>query len=179
MARKNKVFAGPDDHDGEPKKEYKKAKNYALRLIKFRLRSEKEIRDKLKNKGYGPEVIEEVLAFLKKTQFVDDALFAKLWVQSRIKRSMGLGRLAYELKGKGIDKGVIQEAISGVREGYNEEEVVREIIQRKLAKMRHLSADKIKARLYGFLLRRGYTRVMVVELIRALIKTDDGQEDVL
>ena len=50
------------------------AKNYAFRLIKFRARSEKEVRDKLLKKEYPPEIIADTIACLKKTKQVDDRL---------------------------------------------------------------------------------------------------------
>jgi regulatory protein len=141
------------------------AKNYALRLIKFRLRSEKELRDKLQKKEVSPEVIDSVAAFLKKAKLLDDVLFARLWVESRIKRSIGLNRLAYELKQKGIDKSIAEEALRRVSENYNEKDAVFEIVRHKLEKMKNIPPEKIKARLYGFLLRRGFPKDIVIEAL--------------
>jgi len=141
------------------------AKNYCLRLMKFRLRSEKEIREKLRQKDYDSEIIDAVVVFLKKAKLLNDVLFAKLWVESRIKRFLGLSRLAYELKEKGIDKSVVDEALQRARENYDEKAAVLEIIRHKLGKMKNIPPEKVKSRLYGFLLRRGFPKNIVIETL--------------
>lgn len=154
----------PRSHD------FIKAKNCALRLIKFRLRSEKEIRDKLKEKEFPLGIIGEVVDFLKKTGLLDDALFARLWVQSRMPRSFGLRRLRFELNKKGIEKEIIEKALESVGEHYSEEESIKEIIALKLKKMRSREPAKIKSSLYGFLLRRGYPQDKVYDAICKVLK---------
>ncbi len=152
----------------EQDKQFRSAKNYALRLIKFRVRSQKEVRDKLKRRDYSPETVEKVVESLKKAGLLDDALFAKLWVTSRVKRPFGFARLSYELKSKGIDKDLIEETFSHFRDNYREEDVIREIVARKIKNMKHLAPDKIKSRLYGFLMRRGYSRSLIMEVLTGL-----------
>ncbi|MBI5872775.1 MAG: regulatory protein RecX [Candidatus Omnitrophica bacterium] len=153
-----------------------KAKNCALRLIKFRLRSEKEIRDKLKEKEISPEAIEETIGFLKKTGLLDDVLFAKLWAESRVKRQLGLSRLRYELNKKGIDKGIIEDALENVSANYNEADAIKEIVELKLKKMRHLDRARAKSRLYGYLLRRGYPHDKVYDALHVAFKADTEDE---
>jgi len=152
------------------------AKNYAFRLIKFRARSEKETRDKLKKREYPPEVIEEVVAYLKKTKQLDDRLFAKLWVDSRIKRSLGIARLRFELRNKGIDKNIIDETLGAACENYSEEAAIRKVIEHKLKSLTRFSADKKLSRLYGYLARRGYPKGLVVALLFEYIKPDEAQD---
>ncbi len=152
------------------------AKAYALRLIKFRPRSEKEIVDKLKNKGYGSETIEELIAYLKKTRLLDDALFAKLWVEGRVKRFLGLARLRYELKQKGIEPEIIESVLGGLAEDYNEEKIVEEIVIRKIKKMEGIAPEKIKSRLYGFLIRRGYPKHAVIEALLKYVPRETDNE---
>ncbi|MFA5039552.1 MAG: regulatory protein RecX [Candidatus Omnitrophota bacterium] len=147
------------------KKDTARAKAYALRLLKYRQKSEQEIRRKLLEKGYGPDVIEETIVFLKKTGLVDDRLFARLWVESRIKRPLGRLRLKRELKEKGIAPAWIDEAFSGISGDYDEKETIRGIIRLKRTKMRELDAEKMKARLFGYLVRRGFPQGAVVEAI--------------
>ncbi len=141
------------------------ARKYALNLIKFRVRAEKEVRDKLKKKEYPPEIIEQTIESLKKQKFLDDRLFAKLWVESRIKRSLGLARLRFELKNKGVSKDLIEEALDRVRESYDEKEAVKTVIRQKLEKMKHLSLEKTRSRLFSFLVRRGYPKGLVIEML--------------
>ncbi len=147
------------------------AKQSAFRLIKFRARSEKEIRDKLKDKGYEATVIDQAVEFLQKARFLDDALFAKLWVESRVKRFIGVKRLIFELKKKGIRRELIDKTLDAVLKDKNEDEAIRELIDIKLKKMRGLEPVKIMARLYGLLLRRGYPHDKVYSALQAAIKS--------
>ncbi len=146
------------------------AKAFALRFIKFRLRSEKEIRDKLKEKGFESALIDETVIFLKNLRFLDDELFAKLWVESRLKRSIGLKRLRYELAKKGIEKGIVEKVIEGLSQDYDEDEAMRQIIELRIKKMCGLNESKVKSRLYGFLLRRGYPQDKVCEVLKTALK---------
>ena len=149
----------------EKNKTLASAKSYALRLIKFRLRSERELAEKLERKSYPAETIDAVVFSLKKARLLDDALFAKLWAESRLKRSYGLARLAYELKQKGIDKDIIEETLKDLRQNYSEEETVLRVVRHKIEKMKNLAPEKIRARLYGFLLRRGYPSNIVIHVL--------------
>ncbi len=146
-----------------------KARSYALRLIKFRLRSEKELRDSLCLKGAKPSDIDEVMSFLKRAGLLDDELFARLWVESRVKKPLGFKRLARELKNKGISENIIEGTIRQAREDYSEDDAIRSIIAVRLKKMNNLSKDKAMSRLYGFLMRRGYAHDKVYEALRSVL----------
>ena len=52
------------------------AKEYAFLLLKFRLRSEKELAQRLRQKKFSETIIQDTLTFLKDKQFIDDQIFA-------------------------------------------------------------------------------------------------------
>ena len=55
------------------------AKSYALKLLGYRSRSEKEMTERLKKKGFDGTVINSVVKFLKDTGLIkDEALAAEL-----------------------------------------------------------------------------------------------------
>lgn len=147
------------------KDDAKKAKAYCLRLLKYRQKSEQEIRRKLEEKGFSAVVVEETAAFLRKSGFVDDKLFARLWVQSRMRRPLGRLRLRAELKEKGIRPEWIEEALVQGLEDYDEKETIRQLVRQKLDKMKGLEDEKKKTRLYGYLVRRGFPQGLVIEAI--------------
>ncbi len=157
--------------------DFAKAKACAFRLIKFRLRSEYEMREKLASKSFAPETIGRVVDFLTKTGFLDDALFARLWVDSRIKKPLGPKRLRYELKKKGIKESLIEDTLAEALRQYSQEDAIRDIISRKLKAMGSLDWAKIKARLYGLLLRRGYPQDKVMEALGKLGKIYEKADD--
>ena len=148
--------------------EIKKAKNYAFLLLKFRPRSEKEIYQRLKNKKFNEEIIKGTVSFLKEKEFIDDNYFAKAWIQSRIKRPLGLGRLRAELKVKGVDKEIIDSQIDQIKKDYAEEDIVKAIAKAKISKLKGIEPLKAKRRILDYLLRRGFSAGIVFDVVGKL-----------
>lgn len=144
---------------------FEKAKNYAFLLLKFRLRSEKELYQRLKRKKFDEGIIRETLFFLKEKGFINDEVFAKSWIESRIKRPLGLQRVRQELRLKGIDKETIDSQISEIKKNYPEEEIVSQIAKVRLSKLKNIDARVAKRRVYAYLLRRGFSLEVVTEVI--------------
>ncbi len=144
------------------------ARDYAFLLLKFRQRSEQEIREKLKRKKFPPEIIRETVIFLKEKAFLDDQIFAREWISSRLKRPLGLRRIRQELKLKGVPDKIIQSEIEQAGQDYREEAVVEEIAQGKAQKLKNLDPQKAKGRIYGYLLRRGFSPDSVSEAVLRL-----------
>ncbi len=134
-------------------------------LLKFRLRSEKEIRLRLKKKKVDQKIIEETVAFLKDQDFINDNYFAHAWLESRLKRPLGLRRIKEELRQKGIDKEIIDSQIEEVRKNYSEEDIVIEIAQEKFKRLKNITRELAKRRLYAYLLRRGFSPEIVINVL--------------
>ena len=145
-----------------------KARNYAFLLLKFRPRSERELYARLKKKKFDESVIKDTLSFLKEKNFLDDNYFARAWIESRLKKPFGLRRIEQELKRKGIDKEIIQAQIETSRKGYREEEVVLGLAQERWLKLKGLEPKKSKQRIFGYLLRRGFSPEIIIETVNQL-----------
>lgn len=137
-------------------------------LLKFRPRSEKEITQRLKEKEFDEQAIKETIEFLKERKFIDDQSFARAWIESRIKKPLGLRRLQQELRIKGIDKKIIDAELEEVKKGYVEPGVVKKIARERFKKLKGIEAQKAKARLYAYLLRRGYSSEIVTDVLNKL-----------
>jgi regulatory protein len=85
---------------GNYQQELEKARAYAFLLLKFRPRSELELSQRLKRKKFSQEIVFKSIAFLKEKKFLDDDCFARNWINSRIKKPLGLRRLRKELISK-------------------------------------------------------------------------------
>ncbi|MCK9594195.1 MAG: regulatory protein RecX [Candidatus Omnitrophica bacterium] len=144
------------------------AREYAFFLLKFRLRTEKELYQRLKRKSFSEGCVNKTLEFLKAKRFIDDRLFAKAWVESRLKKPLGLRRLAAELKIKGVAEEIINSRLNEAKKGYSEEDVVKEIIRQKQEKTRGIDPLKAKKRIYSYLLRRGFSPEVVIDSISRL-----------
>lgn len=151
------------------------AKQAAFRLLKFRPRSEHELRSRLLLRGFSLDVIGQTVDLLKRTKMIDDEMFARLWAQSRLRQSIGFSRIRFELKNKGVAKAYIERALSQMFDSWNEREVVRDVAVSRLSKMKDLEPKKARLRLFGFLRRRGFSADIVTEVLRDLTR-DKGQE---
>jgi regulatory protein len=149
--------------------ELRKAKSSALRLLKLRPRSVRELHDRLLQKNYPADVVEKVINDLTAAELLDDEAFAKVWLQWRLSgRPVGLRRIALELKEKGIAKDVIEGLIAGAKVNFNEHAVVKVIAERRIRQRAQNSVPilKRKKRVLDYLLRRGFSAEVVGRVIR-------------
>ncbi len=144
------------------------AKRIAFRFLKFRPRSEKEIVDKLKDKEFASETIAALVAFLYKTQQLDDRMFARGWIASRLRKPYGLTRIRRELKQKGISDEIIREEEARASEEYDETASAAELARRRMASYKGIDKIKAKRRTYEYLLRRGFRFETVSRVINQI-----------
>lgn len=146
----------------------KKAKEYSLLLLKFRIRSDDEIRTRLKNKKFSEDIIQETVDYLKTNGLIDDDYFAQSWIESRLKKSIGLRRIRQELRLKGIDERIIEDNYAKIKDDYHEEAIISGIIKNKSAKLKNIEPEKAKRRIYSYLLRRGFSAETVINVLSQL-----------
>lgn len=136
------------------------AKNYAVKLLSFRDRSEKELRDALLKKGYGEEEIEGALIFCAEYGYINDAKFAEKYLHDAIElKRQGFKKTRMELTRKGVDKEIIESLDAG-----DEEELLKSEIARRF-KDADFSDKKVKNRALGYFLRRGFS---LGDILRAM-----------
>jgi regulatory protein len=145
-----------------------RAKSYAFLLLKFRPRSEKEIYQRLKKKKFDDRIIKETVSFLKDKDFLNDACFAKAWIESRLKKPLGLRKIKEELKIKGIDRQIIDNQIQAIKKDYSEEDIVAKLARARFSKLKGIEPEKAKRRIFSYLLRRGFSPDVVMDAITQL-----------
>ncbi len=149
--------------------QFAKAKNYSFLLLKMRMRSESEIAERLKMKEFGPEVIDKTLEYLREKNLINDNEFAKSWIEERKRKSLGLRKIANELRAKGIKNQVIEKQIGSAKPEYNESEMIRKIAEKKLDKLKDIDPQVASSRVYAYLLRRGFPAQAVEDTIEGLM----------
>ncbi|MDX2918733.1 MULTISPECIES: recombination regulator RecX [Streptomyces] len=160
---------------GEPRDPVEQARNICLRLLTGTPRTRKQLADALRKREIPDEAAEEVLSRFEDVGLIDDAAFAGAWVESR-HHGRGLARraLVRELRTKGVDSAVIDEAV-GQLDSDQEEETARELVARKLRSTRGLDRDKRLRRLAGMLARKGYGEGMALRVVRQALE-EEGEE---
>lgn len=153
------------------------ARNYALRLLAIRPRTVRELRDKLARKGHAPEAVAALVADLSAAGLLDDARFARMWIEGRAAlKPMGQARLRAELAAKGVDRELVDEALAGLRDELDEPAAALRLARRKARAFQALGREARERRIAGFLGRRGYSGSVVSATLKKLRKgfTDDG-----
>ncbi len=121
------------------------------------------------------DVADEVLSRFEEVGLINDSVFADAWVESR-HHGRGLARraLAQELRTKGVDSALIDEAIAQL-DSEQEEATARELVARKLRATRGLDRDKRLRRLAGMLARKGYSEGMALRVVRQVLE-EEGED---
>lgn len=159
-----------------PQSPEEQARAICLRLLTGMPRTRRQLADALAKRDIPEEVSEQVLSRFEEVGLIDDDAFAGAWVESR-HRGRGLARraLAQELRTKGVDPTLVQEALEQL-DSDQEEETARELVERKLRSTRGLERDKRLRRLAGMLARKGYPEGMALRVVRRALETE-GTED--
>src|ERR1041385_3736627 len=80
------------------------AREAALRLLSVRERSAVELRSRLRQKGFEPDVIGSVIDRLQETDLQDDVRFGAQFVEAATRRGLAGRRIQMELRARGLSK---------------------------------------------------------------------------
>ena len=121
----------------------------ALRLLAQRRLTEAQLWTRLERRGYAHDEIDAAVASCKRDGFVDDTLFARLYVDGRGK-AVGNARLVAELVRRGIDRHAARESVeASEREESERLAAAAEKLFRTRASLSYPSAARALERL-GF-----------------------------
>ena len=146
----------------------------ALNYISYRVRSAKEIRDKLAKDEFPEAVIVRVLEKLQKNGELNDENFAALWVESRThSRPKGARALQQELRLKGIDRETIAQSLPD-----DEQELFNciEALRPNLRKWNGLESRERQNKVFAWLQRRGFGFSVARNALRTLDEEDESNE---
>jgi regulatory protein len=151
-----------------------RATEAALVFLGYRPRSEKEVRDRLRRGGYEQDAIDHAISRLHEWRYLDDADFARRWVENRTAhRPRGKRLLHQELRHKGINIETAREAIDDA--DLDEAGAAEALARRRLPAYAGDDPAAIRRRLGAYLARRGYGYdVIRIALDRALGEEDEG-----
>ena len=139
----------------------------ALTHITSSMKTEREIRDFLKKKGYLSDVCDYVAEKMKGYGFLDDGQYAKTYAESAGKRK-GRRLIAAELKRKGVGDGEIEEALNGLT---GERESALRVLEKY---MRGKPVDKkTLSKAYAYLIGKGYDYETARGALSAFGDTED------
>ncbi|MCC7355422.1 MAG: RecX family transcriptional regulator [Anaerolineae bacterium] len=152
----------------------------ALRYLSYRARSAVEIERYLAGRQIPPAVIEAEVQRLQESGLLDDAAFARAWVNEREEfRPRSPRALRQELRQKGLDEETITQAITGI----DPETSAYEAARGRAARLGGLDYWQFRHRLGAFLARRGFDYDIVRTVVDRLWREERGasppQDDAL
>lgn len=149
--------------------EQNRGNDYAIKLLSYRWRTEREIRDKMYEKGYDVDLIDSTIDYLYEQQLLDDKRFAEAFTRDKINlNKWGSYKIRQEL----FQKGVKDNIIDHVLEKYCSDEYERafELGKKKINSYKNEDKNKIYRKLGGYLQRRGYPYDCVINVLKELVK---------
>jgi regulatory protein len=146
----------------------KESKDAALKFLSYRMRSEKEVRDKLKKKEFANDLIDEVIKDLKRINLIDDSNFASAFVRDKISnKPQGKILLKQELWKKGIKDETIEKVLKEYFEDEEEElNLAKNLLEKRKKRYENLDKNIAKRRMMSFLLRRGFSYEIVKQALK-------------
>lgn len=148
----------------------------ALNLLAHRGRSERELRQRLRQKGYTASAIGEAVRRVVDWGYLNDERFAEAWVEQRqASRPRSRRALAHELREKGVDRETIEATLEEAE--IDEVADARQIAADKWRKERDQEPDKRRQRTAAFLARRGYGWDVAKQVLDALARAEGEDID--
>ena len=145
------------------------ARQIVLRQLAMSPRSRVELMQKLAQRGCPVDVAVTVLDRMTAVGLVDDEAYAQMLVRSQqAGRGLARGALARELRTKGIEDHLADEAIASISD-EDERERARALVDKKLRAMHGLGIQVQSRRLAGMLARKGYSSSVTYAVIREAI----------
>ncbi len=151
------------------------ARQIVLRKLAAQARTRHELASALAAKRVPVNAAETVLDRFSELGLIDDAQFARDWVESRQgRRGLSRSALRRELQGRGVDADFIDEALAPV--GSDEElAAARQLAEKKLRSMSRLDHEVRYRRLAGALARRGFGTGIIATVLDETCRRAPGE----
>lgn len=141
----------------------KRATLRAMHILERTDKTEAQLRRKLEESEYPKEAVESAIAYVTSYGYLDDRRYAEHYIEWK-KQGKGKARLKMELVQKGISREIIEEVLESTDFGETRE-TIRQIILKK-RKTDIPMNEKEKQRLYGFLMRKGFSSSDILAVMR-------------
>ena len=178
MARRKETRAPRDDRertdaekvDEDPEA---RARQVCLTLLTFAPRTRAQLAVALRKRGIPDGVADAVLARFEDVGLIDDAAFARSWVESRhYSRGLAGRALSAELKQRGVAADEIRAALDEQLSPDAEATAARRLVERRIPGTRGLTADQRTRRLAGMLARKGSPARLAYRVIKEALEAE-------
>ena len=154
------------------------ARQICLRMLTTAPRTQAQLATALRRRGVPEEAASAVLARFAEVKLIDDAMFAKAWVDSRhYGRGLASRALGAELRQRGVGRDDIQAALGELSPDV-ELETARDLVARRLPGTAGMPVPARMRRLVGVLARKGYSSGLAYRVVREALEGEAGDDPV-
>lgn len=141
-----------DDCSDKENKELQRAEAKAMQFLLYRQRTEKELREKLREKEFSSEAVENAVAYVKSFGYLDDRKYAEVYLHSQ-KTKKGRAVIRRELQEKGVDSEWIDLAFE--EEPEDGGEIIYTLLCKRAGEPHELEEKELR-RHVQYLARKGF-----------------------
>jgi regulatory protein len=162
----------------DPERARTEIMNRAIRLLTYKPRSVKELRERLLEKVWADEkTVDEVIEKLSSYGYLDDGRLAVDLASSKLRQKpVGKIRLRQSLIRKKLDKETIDKVLEQTFVDTPEAELIDRAIESRLKTRGKPKTREEAKKLFDFLMRRGFGYELVREKMRQIAK-DEVEDD--
>ena len=130
----------------------------------------------LRRRRVPDEIAESVLSRFAEVGLIDDAAFARAWVESR-HHGKGLARraLAAELRQRGVADGEVRAAVDSLAP-QDEVATARRLVAKQLPASRGRPLPARARQLLGMLARKGYPPALAAQVVREALEQEEPDD---
>lgn len=152
----------------EKAKYYEKARGICARQET----AKSELKRKLAQKGCDQEWIQEIIDQLEEEGMIDERRYAELFTRSKLEKSAwGPKRIKADLRGKGVDQELVDEAWKEVGKDTHER-VLKELLAKKWQEGIDRGKEDAKEKSIAAAERKGHPLSMILDLMEGLSSPD-------
>jgi regulatory protein len=149
-----------------------KAKQYALKLLSYRGRSEKELKERMTGKGFSDTLISSTIDHLRKLGFVNDISLAEsLKREATTNKFFSRNGARRYMLNRGIPRDIIHTVCS--QDGEEDLQNAQRYIEKKFRVLKTFPPATVKRRLYAQLLRRGYSPETISTVLKNTLSNEE------
>jgi len=148
--------------------------NTAAHYLSYRPRSESEVRERLRRRGFDGDSVEAVIAKLKEQGLIDDMAFAQFWKNNRESfspRSQWLTKL--ELRRKGVAGDVIDQVVNAI----DDDASAYRAASSKARSLPLSDYHSFRRRLGEYLKRRGFSYGVINHIVERMWQELGSSQD--
>jgi regulatory protein len=142
----------------------------ALRALEIRSFAQGDLARRLVRKGHPRPAVEAALQRVHELGLLDDASYARTYVQTRAARGRGPLRLTRDLLSLGVERSLINRALEAEwPEGSDQTALPLALAQKRAGQLSGLPRQTKRRRVVAYLARRGFVGREISEMVQTVV----------